>query len=137
MTANILFLRNEYLLAKLKFRELLSMDLKPKLQSQVLNNLAFVSFAHVLDIPRLRETFPDKVQFEQLAKQIITEETYTRSYLLESIETNEKGANPDVNQIMLQELLSLNLEPTEDGSAGSDFSESQEAAYFELLKAPG
>lgn len=44
---------------------------------------------HVLDIPRLRENIADKVKFEQLAKQILEEESYTRSYLLESIETNE------------------------------------------------
>jgi len=61
MTANIHFLRGDYMLAKLKYRELLTMELKPKMQSQVFNNLAFASFAHVLDIPKLRESFPDKV----------------------------------------------------------------------------
>jgi hypothetical protein len=31
-----------------------------------LNNLAFASFAHVLDIPKLKEAFPEK--FEALKK---------------------------------------------------------------------
>jgi hypothetical protein len=46
-----------------------------------------------------------------LAKQILAEEQYTRSYLLESISINEKGHNEKVDPVILQELLSLNLEP--------------------------
>ena len=68
MTANVHFLKGDYMIAKNKYRELLTMDLKPKMESQVLNNLGFTSFAHVLDIPRLQEKFPDKRQSEQLSK---------------------------------------------------------------------
>jgi hypothetical protein len=101
----------------------------------VLNNLGFASFAHVLDIPRLREAFPDKVQFEQLAKQILQEETFTRGYFLESIEGNEKANNQGVDLAMLQGLLALNLEPAEE--QGHTLTEAEEQAYFDLLKAPG
>jgi len=39
------------------------------------------------------------------------EETFTRGYLLESIEVNEKALNRKVDQDLLLSLLKLNLDP--------------------------
>lgn len=114
----------------------------------MLNNLAFASFTNVLDIPRLREKFPDKREFELLAKKIVFEETFTRGYLLESIDVNEKAFNKGVDQDLLLDLLKLNLEPNDpdgnpDDNPGENpvpevkLTEEQEAKYFALLKAPG
>jgi hypothetical protein len=63
------------------------------------------------------------------------EESFTRGYFLESIEGNEKAHNSSIDQLLLQELLSLNLEPEE--GQGRALTEAEEQTFFELLKAPG
>ena len=66
----------------------------------------------------------------------MTEEQYTRSYLLESIEINEKGHNQGVDETLLRELFSLNLESEKENEINV-LTGDQEVAYFELLRAPG
>ena len=54
------------------------------MEADVLNNLAFASWMHVLDLPKLGGD-------SQMKDQILQEESYTMSYMLQSIELREKA----------------------------------------------
>ena len=53
---------------------------KPQMEADVLNNLAFSSWMHVLDIPKLKKEGTDTDSSVQ--NLILKEESYTMSYML-------------------------------------------------------
>jgi len=74
------------------------MSPRPALEAQTLNNLAFCSWMHLLELPKLKQNLEGKLdettgedlyQIEQ--KRILKEESFTLSYLLQSIELGEKS----------------------------------------------
>ena len=56
MLANINFLAGDYDRAKKMYRHVLKLAPRPLLEAQVLNNLAFTSWMHMLNIPKLDES---------------------------------------------------------------------------------
>ena len=54
MLGNIQFLTGDYDKAKDMYRQTLRMSPRPALEAKVLNNLAFCSFIHLLDLPKLK-----------------------------------------------------------------------------------
>ena len=55
MLGNIHFLSGDFVKAKTLYRQTLKMSPRPALESQTLNNLAFCSFMHLLDLPKLKK----------------------------------------------------------------------------------
>lgn len=53
MMANIYFLTGNHDEAKKLYRHVLRLAPKPQLESMILNNLAFTSWMHLLDLPKL------------------------------------------------------------------------------------
>ena len=66
MVGNAHFLKGEYAKAKDRYRQVLKMGPNQKLESQILNNMAFTSWMHVLDIPKIKRELlgPDKTTEE-------------------------------------------------------------------------
>jgi len=54
MLGNIHFLMGDFNEAKSMYRQVLKMSPRPALESQVLNNLGFCSWMHLLDLPKLQ-----------------------------------------------------------------------------------
>ena len=54
MLGNIQFLTGDYDKAKDLYRQILRMSPRPALEAKVLHNLAFCSFIHLLDLPKLK-----------------------------------------------------------------------------------
>ena len=75
MTGNIHCLAGGQDDAKTYYRKLLKMGCQPKMESQVLNNLAFSSWMHLLDIKGMQDKKSDK------ALAIATEAEYIESLL--------------------------------------------------------
>ena len=75
MTGNIHCLAGGQVDAKTYYRKLLKMGCQPKMEYQILNNLAFSSWMHLIDIKNM----PDKQSEE--AKCIATEAEYVQSLL--------------------------------------------------------
>lgn len=53
MLGNVYFLAGDHDKAKSMFRQTLKMSPRPELEAKVLNNLAFCSWMHLLEIPKL------------------------------------------------------------------------------------
>lgn len=83
MVANIQLLNGVHGDAKDYYRQLLKMNCNPELKAQVLNNLAFSSWMHLIDIKKMED------KTSQEAKNIVLEAEYVESYLKESILINE------------------------------------------------
>ena len=75
MMGNIHFLDGDHAKAKQAYRKTLKLNLQPHMEANVLNNLAFASWMHVLDLPKLGENNPMK-------EQILKEESFTMTYML-------------------------------------------------------
>ena len=75
MLGNIHFLDGDYAKAKKAYRQTLALDLQPHMEADVLNNLAFSSWMHVLDLPKHGDDNPMK-------DQILKEESFTMTYML-------------------------------------------------------
>ena len=56
MLGNIHFLAGDFDKAKSMFRQILKMSPRPVLEAQTLNNLAFCSWMHLLELPKLRQS---------------------------------------------------------------------------------
>jgi len=59
MLGNIYFLSGDFDKSKSMFRQTLKMSPRPSLESKVLNNLAFCSWMHLLDFPKLEQRLTD------------------------------------------------------------------------------
>jgi len=96
----------------------------------VLNNLAFASWMHVLDLPKLKEegTDPDG----EARDQILKDEGYTMAYMLQSMELREKAESTATNHTLLEALV--NLELNADGKDA--LSPEKEADFHGLLESP-
>ena len=82
MMANIYFLENDHEKAKKFYRHVLKLAPKPQLEAMLLNNLAFASWMHLLDLPKLKpaegvEETDDQVK---LRDSILKDEKYVMSY---------------------------------------------------------
>lgn len=120
MIGNIHFLSGEFTKAKTLYRQTLKMSPKPVLEAQTLNNLAFCSFMHLLDLPKLKEKYEGQPaaegeesgtdRYEQVKEQILREESYTMGYLRQSIELAEKTSNADLDLLLFRKLMDLDLE---------------------------
>lgn len=117
MLGNIHFLSGDFDLAKQMFRQVLKMSPRPALEAQVLNNLAFCSWMHLLDLPKLKKELDGKKDadsgadlYEAEQTRILKEERFAFGYLRQSIELSEKSSNSNLNLTMFDELLSLDLE---------------------------
>ena len=104
MLGNIHFLSGEYDQAKQMFRQVLRMSPKPALEAQVLNNLAFCSWMHLLELPKLKQQMEGKIdpetgmdRFEAEQTRILKEERFTFEYFRQSVELAEKAGNPDLD----------------------------------------
>jgi tetratricopeptide (TPR) repeat protein len=93
MLANINFLAGDHEKAKNMYRHVLKLAPKPILEAQVLNNLAFTSWMHVLTIPKLDESQ------KAVKESILKDESYAMTYFKHSIEIMEKTKNPGVDQL--------------------------------------
>lgn len=124
MLANASFLSGNHSRAKTLYRHTLKQAPQPKLESQVLNNLAFCSWMHLLELPKLTEA--DSAQKEAILK----DESYVMTYLKQSIEVNERATSPGTSLQKLEQLLALELD-------GEPLTEDQEQEYFELLQGHG
>ena len=80
MLGNICFLEGDYRQAKDFYRNTLKMAPKPQLEADVLNNLAFTSWMHVVDLPKLKKEGADSDG--SLHDQVLKEANYTMSYML-------------------------------------------------------
>lgn len=117
MLGNIHFLSGDYNEAKDMYRQTLKMSPRPALEAKVLNNLAFCSWMHLLDLPKLKKQLEGQIDiptgkelFEIQKEQILKEEAFTLSYLRQSIELTEKAGNPELNLTLFEELQNLDLE---------------------------
>ena len=97
MLGNIHFLDGDYAKAKKAYRQTLALDLQPHMEADVLNNLAFSSWMHVLDLPKHGDDNPMK-------DQILKEESFTMTYMLQSIELREKTDNTLEGHELLEQL---------------------------------
>lgn len=55
MMGNIYFLSGDFTTAKKMFRQVLKMSPRAALEAQTLNNLAFCSWMHLLELPKLKK----------------------------------------------------------------------------------
>ena len=116
MMGNIHFLSHDFDQAKAMYRQTLRMSPKPTLEAQTLNNLAFCSWMHLLDLPKLKtklEGQKDERGNDLYAKEqtrILKEEVFSQEYLRQSIELQEKAENVELNYTLFEELMQLDLE---------------------------
>jgi len=117
MLGNIHFLSGDFVKAKEMYRQTLRLNPKATLEAQVLNNLAFCSWMHLLDLPKLKNKLEGQTDeatgnslFDIEKEKILKEEAYTVTYLRQSIELTEKAGNPNLNTELFEELQSLDLE---------------------------
>ena len=54
LVGNIHFLKNDFKQSKDMYRQVLKMSPQPKLEAHILNNLAFASWMHVMEIPKIK-----------------------------------------------------------------------------------
>jgi len=113
MVANIHFLRGDYSMAKLSYRSTLQSSPSDEVKYQVLNNLGFTSFAHVLDIPKIKDQISDAREFEQVYQAILHEESFTGSFYTEALAINEKTNKTDADADTLTDLFEMNLNEKE------------------------
>ena len=87
MLGNIHFLAGDFDKAKSMFRQTLKMSPRPALEAQVLNNLGFCSWMHLLDLPKLKQSLEGQTNedgkdlFEAERERILKEEAFTFDYL--------------------------------------------------------
>ena len=88
MLGNIYFLSGDFTKAKQMFRQVLKMSPRPALEAQILNNLAFCSWMHLLELPKLKKQLEGKIDsstgedlYAAEQKRILKEESFTMSYL--------------------------------------------------------
>ena len=107
MLGNVSFLEGDYARAKAFYRDALKLGPQPKLEADILNNLAFASWMHVLDLPKLKAdgTDPDG----ELRDQILKDEGYTMRHMLQSLELREKADSSATDHTLLEALVSLDL----------------------------
>ena len=118
------------------FRHVLKMSPRPELEAKTLNNLAFCSWMHLLELPKLKkklegqtlESGEDLFEIEKI--RILKEEVFVNEFLKQSIELSEKSDNADANLTKLDELLRLDL----DAEGADTLEEEEEQEFFELLK---
>ena len=86
MLANIHFLSGDFVKAKTLYRQTLKMSPRADLEARLLNNLAFCSFMHLLELPKLKkelegrqadDTESGRDMFEIEKEKILKEESYT------------------------------------------------------------
>ena len=99
------------------FRHVLKMSPRPALEAKTLNNLAFCSWMHLLELPKLKKQLEGQTLdesgeelFEVEKVRILKEEGFAHEFLRQSIELGEKSGNADVNLTLLDELLRLDLD---------------------------
>ena len=79
---NIQFLSGNFVKAKTLYRQTLKMSPRPALEAKTLNNLAFCSFMHLLDLPKLQKELEGSGEggqdlYETEKEKILMEESYT------------------------------------------------------------
>lgn len=133
MMGNIHFLMGNFDESKAMYRQVLKMSPRPVLEAQVLNNLGFCSWMHLLDLKKLQKSFEGQENADDLYKEqesrILKEESFALSYFRQSIELGEKGSGSRIDQHDLRELMDLDLE--EEGADKLDADD--EERYFSML----
>lgn len=78
------------------------------LQSWVHNNLAFISWMHLLELPKITD--------QNLKQQILRDESLCMTFFKRSIELCEKSTNKKINHTKLSQLLQLDIDQNVDAS---------------------
>jgi len=63
------------------------------MEANILNNLAFASWMHLIELPKTAD--------ESLRKDVIRDESFVTSYLKQSIELIEKATSPSTDSLKL------------------------------------
>lgn len=93
MMGNINLLNGDYVKAKEMYRHGLKSAPQPQMEANILNNLAFASWMHLIELPKTAD--------ESLRKDVIRDESYVTSYLKQSIELIEKATSPSTDSLNL------------------------------------
>ena len=83
---------------------------------------------HVLDIPKLKQERADPDS--SVRDLILKEESYTMSYMLQSIELREKNDTTSTDHTVLEALMNLKLEK------GEKLSSEKEEGFLNILESP-
>lgn len=124
MMGNINLLNGNYVKAKEMYRHGLKSAPQPVMEAHILNNLAFASWMHLIELPNNADA--DSKQQAQ------KDESYVVQYLKQSIELTEKSSTLAADPQKLRDLLAVDFKVDE-----KLLTEEEEQQYFGLLQGFG